>query len=150
MAKMHSRARGKSGSKKPAKKIPSWAPYKEKDVEKLVVKYAKAGKNNAEIGLLLRDSYGIHNVKALSGKSISAVVKENHLQKKLPEDMLALIKRMIAIKQHRGKNKQDKTALRGYQLTNSKVHRLVKYYQRSGRIAPAWKLDTDKLKMYLE
>lgn len=147
---MHSRARGKSGSKKPIKKIPSWAPYKEKEVEKLVVKYAKAGKNTAEIGLLLRDSYGIHNVKALSGKNISAIVRENNLQKKLPEDMLSLIKRMITIKQHLQKNQQDKTALRGYQLTNSKVHRLVKYYKCSGRIAPEWKLDTDKLKMYLE
>ncbi|MBI2666437.1 30S ribosomal protein S15 [Candidatus Woesearchaeota archaeon] len=150
MAKMHSRARGKSGSTKPIKKIPSWAPYKEKDVEKLVVKFAKAGKNNAEIGLLLRDSYGVHNVKALIGKNVSAIVQENHLQKKLPEDMLALIKKMILVKQHLGKNKQDKTALRGYQLTNSKVNRLVKYYKRSGKIAPDWKLDTDKLKMYLE
>lgn len=150
MAKMHSRARGKSGSKKPLKKIPSWAPYKEKDVEKLVVKFAKAGKSNAEIGLLLRDTYGIHNVKALISKNISTIVQENHLQKKLPEDMLALIKKMILVKQHLGKNRQDKTALRGYQLTNSKVHRLVKYYKRSGKIAPAWKLDLDKLKMYLE
>ena len=150
MAKMHSRARGKSGSKKPIKKIPSWAPYKEKEVEKLVVKYAKAGKNNAEIGLLLRDSYGIHNVKALSAKNISTIVRENHLQKKLPEDILALIKRMIAVKQHMGKNKQDKTALRGYQLTNSKINRLVKYYKKVGRLSKEWKLDADKLKMYLE
>ena len=42
MAKMHSRARGKSGSTKPLKKVPSWAPYKGPDVEKLIVKYAKA------------------------------------------------------------------------------------------------------------
>ena len=50
MAKMHSRARGKSGSTKPVKKIPSWAPYKGPDVEKLIVKYSKAGKNTSEIG----------------------------------------------------------------------------------------------------
>lgn len=150
MAKMHSRARGKSGSKKPLKRIPSWAPYKEKEVEKLVIKSLKSGKTAAETGLLLRDSYGIHSVKALANKSITAIGKENNVQKKLPEDILALIKRLIAVKQHAEKNKQDKTALRGYQLTSSKIHRLTKYYKNTGRLASHWKLDTDKLKMYLE
>ena len=49
---MHSRARGKSGSTKPLKKVPSWAPYKGPDVEKLIVKYAQAGKNTSEIGYI--------------------------------------------------------------------------------------------------
>ncbi len=150
MARMHSRKRGKSGSKKPVKKIPSWAPFKEKEVEKLIVKYSKAGKTTSEVGMILRDSYGIHNVKALTGKSISAVTHENKLGKALPEDILSLISRMIAIKQHLEKNKQDKTALRGLQLTEAKIRRLVKYYKRSGKLALDWQFDTDRLKMYLE
>ncbi len=150
MARMHSRKRGKSGSKKPAKKVPSWAPFQEKEVEKLIVKYGKAGKTTSEIGIILRDSYGIHNVKALTGKSITSLLQENKLVKALPEDILSLIRRMIAIKQHREKNKQDMTALRGLQLTEAKIRRLVKYYQRSGRLALDWKFDPDRLKMYLE
>ena len=34
MARMHSRRKGKSGSKRPLKQVASWAPYKEKEVEK--------------------------------------------------------------------------------------------------------------------
>lgn len=150
MARMHSRKRGKSGSKKPAKKIPSWAPFKEKEVEKLIVKYTKAGKTTSEVGMILRDSYGIHNVKALTGKSISTVTQENKLGKALPEDILSLISRMIEIKHHYDRNKQDKTALRGLQLTEAKIRRLVKYYKRSRRLALDWQFDTDRLKMYLE
>lgn len=150
MARMHSRKRGKSGSKKPAKKIPSWAPFQEKEVEKLIVKYGKAGKSTSEIGIILRDSYGIHNVKALTGKTITALLQENKLRKALPEDMLSLIQRMIAIKHHFDHHKQDMTALRGLQLTEAKIRRLVKYYQRTGRLAVDWKFDTDRLKMYLE
>ncbi len=147
---MHSRAKGKSGSKRPIKKVPSWAPYKGKEVEKLVIKYAKAGKSGSQIGMILRDSYGINSVKALTEKTVTDVLNENHLQKKLPEDMISLIKKMISIKQHREKNKQDKTALRGLQLTQSKINRLVKYYRRTKLLPADWTLDTERLKMYLE
>lgn len=150
MARMHSRKRGKSGSKKPVKKIPSWAPFKDKEVEKLIIKYGKAGKTTSEIGMILRDSYGVHNIKALTGKTITALLQENKLTKALPEDILSLIQRMIVIKQHLDQNKQDMTALRGLQLTEAKIRRLVKYYKRSRRLALDWKFDTDRLKMYLE
>ena len=147
---MHSRAKGKSGSKKPLKRIPSWAPYKGKEVEKLVLKYAKAGKTAAEIGIILRDSYGIQSVKALTEKRIGQIVAEHKLDKKLPEDVLALIKKMIAVKSHLEKNRQDMTALRGFQLTNAKIRRLSKYYQRTQRLPANWALDQTRLKMYLE
>ncbi len=150
MARMHSGARGKSGSKKPIKRIPSWAPYKEKEVEKLVVKYAKSGKNQSEIGMILRDSYGIHSVKALSGKSVSAIQKENNITPKLPDDIIALIKRLISIHRHLETNRHDQTARRGLILTNSKIHRLVIYYKKSKTLPKNWELDQTKLKMYVE
>ena len=49
---MHARKRGKSGSKKPvSNKVPSWVRYKTKEVEALVVKYAKKGLTPARIGI---------------------------------------------------------------------------------------------------
>jgi len=147
---MHSRKKGKSGSKKPAKKVPSWAPYKDKEVEKLVVKFSKAGKSSSEIGMILRDNYGINSVKALAQKTIGQVLTEHQLVKELPEDLLSLIKRMVAIKAHLEKNKMDRTAKRGLQLTNSKILRLVKYYKRTGKLAQDWSFDQERLKMYLE
>jgi len=150
MAKMHSRDKGKSRSKKPAKKIPSWAPYKGKEVEKLVVKFAKADKSTSEIGMILRDTYGINSVRALTDKKITGILKENKIVKELPEDLLNLIKKLIHVKTHLEKNRQDQTAKRGYQLTSSKIRRLVKYYQTNKVLAADWKLDMNRLKMYLE
>ena len=147
---MHSRDKGKSGSSKPLKRVPSWAPYKDKEVEKLVIKYGKAGKNPSQIGIRLRDSYGINSVKALTGKSVGKILEENKLRSELPEDLLALIKRLILIKQHMEKNNHDQTAKRGYILTTSKIRRIVKYYQKSKRLPAGWKLDMNRLKMYLE
>ncbi len=150
MARMHSRRKGKSGSKIPPKRIPSWAPYKGKEVEKLIPKLAKTGKSSSEIGLILRDCYGINSVKALTGKKVTAILKEQELSRSLPEDILSLIKRLITVKTHLEKNKQDQTAKRGLILTSSKIRRLVKYYKRIGRLEPEWNLDMDRLKIYLE
>ena len=48
------------------------------------------------------------------------------------------------------KNKQDKTAVRGLQLTSSKLRRLVKYYKEKNKLPPEFSLDITRLKMYLE
>lgn len=147
---MHSRDKGQAGSTKPIKKIPSWMSYKDSEIEKLIIKLAKGGIPPSQIGLTLRDNYGIHSVKAVNKKSITKVLAENNLLKELPEDIMALILKFIAVKKHLEKNKQDKTAKRGWQLTFSKIRRLVKYYQKTKRMPKEWKFNPDKVEMYLE
>ena len=75
MARMHSRKKGKAGSKKPS--IPAkWVEYKDKEVERLVIKLRKDGMQSAEIGRLLRDQYGIPSVKQITGKTITKILEE--------------------------------------------------------------------------
>jgi len=151
MARMHSRKRGKHGSKRPAKKTaPSWIRYKAKEVELLIAKLAKDGKTTSQIGILLRDVYGIPSVLALCGKSVSAILSEKKLVQEVPEDLTALFKRYAGIKKHLESNKHDETAARGLILTVSKIGRLVKYYKRTGRISEVWKFDTDRAGFFAE
>ena len=75
---------------------------------------------------------------------------DQNLAKELPEDILSLIRKLNDVKQHLEKNKQDKTAVRGFQLTNSKLRRLVKYYKRNDKLPAEFNLDISRLKMYLE
>ena len=151
MARMHSRKRGKHGSKKPAKKTsPSWIRYKAKELELLIAKLAKEGKTTSQIGILLRDVYGIPSVLALCGKSVSAILKEKKLIPDVPEDLSALSKKYAAVRKHIDTNKHDETAARGLHLTESKINRLVKYYKRTGRIPEAWKFDADRAGFFLE
>ena len=148
MARMHSRKKGKSGSTKPLqKKKPTWLRYSAKEIESLVVKLAKSGKTTSEIGLELRDSYGVPDVKFLTKKRINDILKENKLESKLPEDLKNLIKREIVISKHLEKNKQDKTAKRGLQLTESKINRLVKYYKKKGVLDQSWKYTREKAEL---
>ena len=80
MARMYSRKKGKSTSKKPLKKsMPSWMGYKAKEVEIIISKLAKEEKTTSEIGLVLRDVYGIPDVRMLVGKKISQILAEKKL-----------------------------------------------------------------------
>ena len=145
MARMYSGKKGKHGSKKPAKKTaPSWIRYQAKEVDLLIAKLAKEGKSTSQIGILLRDTYGIPNVLALCGKSISAILKDRKLIPEVPEDLTALFKKYVAVKKHIEANKHDETAARGLILSESKINRLVKYYKRVGRIPEAWKFDAER------
>ncbi len=151
MARMHSRKRGKHGSKKPAKKTaPSWIRYKPKEVELLIAKLAKEGKSTAQIGILLRDTYGIPSILALCGKSISAILKEKKLLPDIPEDLTALFKKYASIVKHLEANKHDETAARGLHLAESLINRLVKYYKRTGRIPETWKFDSERMGFFAE
>ncbi len=151
MARMHSGRKGKSGSKKPVeKKVQAWVRYKAKEVEMLVLKFAKEGKNAAEIGLLLRDTYGIPSIKAITGKAITDILQEKSLVPEIPDDIVGLIRKSISLEKHFDANTQDMTAKRGLQLTTSKILRLVKYYKNRGRLPTEWKFDKSKMRLLIE
>ena len=87
MARMHTRKRGKSGSKKPPTRVsPEWVEYSAHEVEDIIEKMATEGTNATQIGQRLRDQYGIPSVKNLCGKSISKVMEERGHKIEYPDD----------------------------------------------------------------
>jgi small subunit ribosomal protein S15 len=151
MARMYSRKKGKSGSKKPAKKTSySWMSYKPKEVELLVIKLAKEGNNLSTTGIILRDVYGIPDVKAITKKSISQILGKKELLPKLPENLTALLHRVIELQKHLEANKKDFTAKRGLILTESKIRRLIKYYKKTDALPAGWEYDSSRVKLLIE
>jgi small subunit ribosomal protein S15 len=151
MGRMYSGKHGKSGSKRPMKKsVPSWIRYKPKEVEMLIVKLAKEKHTPSQIGIILRDTYGVPNVRILLNKSINQLLGEKKIQGALPEDLLALIRNSIMLKKHLEQNKKDMVAKRGLQLTESKIKRVVKYYKRSGKLSNDWTYDPEKVRLLIE
>jgi len=141
---MHSGKRGKSGSKKPLKKtVPVWLTYKANEVELLIAKLAKEGKSSSEIGAILRDTYGVPDVMTLCKKTVSDILKEKNIAPELPDDLMALIRKSVAIRKHMDANRKDQTAKRGLMLTESLIKRLTKYYKRTGKVASGWKFDPE-------
>ena len=145
---MHSRKKGKSSSTKSLDKSSApWVIYKPKEIEELVIKLSKQDMAPSKVGLILRDSYGIPDVKLLTKKKITKILETNNIKPNLPEDLTSLIKRQIEILKHLENNHKDQTAKRGLRLTESKINRLIKYYKKKGKLSNDWKYDKSKAKL---
>jgi len=151
MARIHARRRGKAGSKRPmGKGSPRWVNYKKQEIEKLVVKFAKEDKSSAEIGMILRDQFGIPLTKRVSGKKVTQIMKENDVYPRFPEDLFNLFKQSVNLREHLAKNKKDYTSKRGLELLDSKIRRLGKYYVREKVLPEKWKYEPDKIKLLIQ
>jgi small subunit ribosomal protein S15 len=133
----------RSGAKK-------WLKYSKKDVEQIIVKHGKKDYAPAQIGVLLRDVYGVPSVKEVTGKTVQKIMEENKLTKKVPPDMLALMKRAVNLREHLKKNKKDLHSKRGLTLEESKIKRLVKYYTKTGKLPEGWRYDPKEAKLLIE
>ena len=145
MSRMHSGSKGKSGSTGPAsKENPTWVEYTSAQVEEFIVELANNGLTSSEIGMTLRDQYGVPSVKKLTSKKIEQILDKKDLGTDVPRDMLNLIKKSVQLVKHMEKNKKDMTSKRGYQLTVSKIRRLTKYYIKNGKLAKDWRYTPEK------
>merc|ERR1712113_438640 len=98
------------------RRAPIWLKMKTEDVCDHICKLAKKGLTPSQIGVTLRDSFGI--------------LKTNGLAPELPEDLYYLIKKAVAIRKHLDKNRKDKDSKFRLILVESRIHRLARYYKR--------------------
>lgn len=78
MGRMHSRGKGISKSALPYKRTPpSWLKVTPEEVEEQICKFAKKGLTPSEIGVILRDSHGIAQVRSVTGAKILRILKKN-------------------------------------------------------------------------
>mgnify|MGYP000849528846 CR=1 FL=1 len=78
MGRMHSKGKGISKSALPYRRTPpSWLKTSPTEVVEHVCKLAKKGLTPSQIGVILRDSYGIAQVSHLTGSKILRMLKKN-------------------------------------------------------------------------
>ncbi|THU48820.1 hypothetical protein C4D60_Mb06t03020 [Musa balbisiana] len=132
MGRMHSRGKGISSSALPYKRTPpSWLKISAAEVEESICKFSKKGLTPSQIGVILRDSHGIAQVKSVTGNKILRILKAHGLQPGIPEDLYFLIKKAVAIRKHLERNKKDKDSKFRLILVESRIHRLTRYYKRT-------------------
>jgi small subunit ribosomal protein S15 len=129
---------------------PEWVPVPAEEIVQLVVKFGKEGMPTAKIGLKLRDQYAVPDVKLATGKTVLEILDENNLSPKLPEDLVALMRRAIDLNVHVVANKKDVANRRGLQLIEAKIRRLVKYYKREGGLPMEWQYSLKTAELLIE
>ena len=136
---MHTGRKGRSGSKRPLlDKNPEWVQQSPEEVKNMVVKMAGEGMTMAKLGLVLRDQYGVPNVRLATGLSVKEILDEAGVKSDLPEDLANLMRRAVELSRHVARNPKDYHNKRGMQLVESKIRRLTKYYKREGVIPETW------------
>lgn len=140
MGRLHTHNHGKSHSMRPIDlKKPSWVTQSSKEIEEMIVKYAKDGLTSSQIGIKLRDQHAIPLVKPILNKGITKVLDENNVNQELPEDLNNIVNKAVGLQKHLKSNKSDNRNVRSLELIEAKVHRLAVYYKRIGRIPKNWK-----------
>ena len=135
MARMHARRRGKSCSVRPYRKdVPAWSNKDVAGITKVILELRKEGASSSKIGLVLRDSYGVPDIKLATGKRLGDILKENKVASEIPEDLRDLMIKALGLRKHLSENKKDLHNKRQLQLVESKVRRLVRYYTGSKKL----------------
>ncbi|KAG9300736.1 hypothetical protein G9A89_023534 [Geosiphon pyriformis] len=143
MGRMHAPGKGIASSALPYRRTPpSWLKTTPEDVCEQIFKLAKKGMTPSQIGVVLRDSHGIAQVKNVTGNKILRILKSNGLGPEIPEDLYHLIKKAVAVRKHLERNRKDKDAKFRLILIESRIHRLGRYYKTAGQLAPNWKYES--------
>ena len=143
MGRMHSTGKRMSDSAIPySRKTPSWFKLSTEEVEEQIIKYARKGLTPSAIGVVLRDSHGVPQVKFATGNKILRILKSNGLAPEIPEDLYHLIKKAVNMRKHLERNRKDKDTKFRLILVESRIHRLTRYYRQAGVLPPTWKYES--------
>lgn len=150
MARMHTRRKGQAGSKKPMRtEPPKWSNTNKEEIENTIQQLATGGKGSSEIGMILRDRYGVPDVTLVTGKKIGQILKEKNVAPKVPEDIQSIILNVLDLNKHLLKNKKDVHNKRSLNNMISKIRRLEKYYHREGVLPEDWKFSIQRAEMLI-
>lgn len=141
---MHTRRKGTSRSTKPLRKeVPQWIILSPDEIEKKVVELANQGKSSSEIGIIMRDMYGVPDITLSTGKKVVKILEQNNAAPKLPEDFTNLIIKALRLRAHLAENHKDNHNKRALTNTEAKIRRLGKYYRSTGVLPKDWKYSPD-------
>nr|ALS05120.1 40S ribosomal protein S13 [Labidocera rotunda] len=143
MGRMHAPGKGISQSALPYRRsVPQWMKMTSDEVKEQIVKLAKKGLTPSQIGVILRDSHGVAQVRFITGNKILRILKSKALAPDLPEDIYFLIKKAVSIRKHLERNRKDKDAKFRLILVESRIHRLARYYKTKSVLPPTWKYES--------
>ena len=127
MGRMHAPGKGISQSALPYRRsVPNWLKLTSDDVKEQIFKLAKKGLTPSQIGVILRDSHGVAQVRFVTGNKILRILKSKGLAPDIPEDIYYLIKKAVSIRKHLERNRKDKDAKFRLILIESRIHRLAR------------------------
>ncbi len=103
------------------------------------MKMFKEGLGPSQIGLKMRDDYGIPSTKTFLGKSVKEVLSQGATKGSTPEDLARLVERAAKLKGHLNSHHADRKNVRSLELLEAKIHRVSNYYKKRNELPAEWK-----------
>jgi small subunit ribosomal protein S15 len=139
MSRIHSGRKGRSGSHRPYPVVkPGWVTSERTEIVEEAVKLSKTGLSAAQVGATLRDGFGVPSVRAVTGERMTPLLKSAGITPELPEDLQALLKRVVHLQRHLTQHPKDRSNRRGLTLMESRIRRLARYYRDHKRLPENW------------
>ncbi|CAK5089764.1 unnamed protein product [Meloidogyne enterolobii] len=159
MGRMHNPGKGISRSALPYRRsVPTWQKLTSQDVEEQIVKLARKGLRPSQIGVILRDSHGVAQVRRITGNKIVRILRSKGMAPEIPEDLYHLIKKAVSIRKHLERFRKDIDSkfvflmivlfyfsiIFRYRLilVESRIHRLARYCKTKRMLPPTWKYES--------
>jgi small subunit ribosomal protein S15 len=140
VSRIHSGRKGRSGSHRPYPLTrPEWVTISSEEVVTQAVQLAKGGRSAAQVGLALRDGFGVPGARALTGKRLAKLLADSGVKAEIPDDLQALLKRVVHLQRHLDTHPNDLANRRGLTLMESRIRRLARYYRQTRRIPESWR-----------
>ncbi len=140
MSRIHSGRKGRAGSHRPYPLTkPEWVTLTAEEVVSQAVQLSKGGRSAAQIGLQLRDGLAVPGVRAVTGKRLGVTLAEAGVKPEIPDDLQALLKRVVHLQHHLQTHPNDLANRRGLTLMESRIRRLARYYRQHKRIPESWR-----------
>merc|ERR1712157_303186 len=105
---------------------PTWLKLTAEDVKLQSYQLAKKGLTPSQIGVILRDSHGVAQVRYVTGNKILRILKAKGLAPSLPEDLYHMIKKAVAMRKHLERNRKDRDSKFRLILIEARIHRLAR------------------------
>lgn len=140
MSRIHSGRKGRAGSHRPYPLTkPEWVTLTTEEIVTQAVQMAKGGQLPAQIGQHLRDSYAVPSVRAVTGKRLETLLHDAGVRSEIPDDLQALLKRVVHLQHHLETHPKDLANRRGLSLMESRIRRLARYYRQHRRLPENWR-----------
>jgi small subunit ribosomal protein S15 len=139
VSRIHSGRKGRSGSHRPYPATrPAWVSLDREEITEEAVKLGKTGMSSAQVGAVLRDTYGVPSTRIITGNRLTDLLAAQGIKPDLPEDLQALLKRVVHLQRHLETHSKDLSNRRGLHLMESRIRRLARYYRQKKKLPANW------------
>jgi len=126
---------------------PEWLNVDENEIKELIADLIRKKTSLSDIGMILRDEYGIPEVRLVTGKGLKDTILDMGMTLDLPDDIRDLMVKALNIRDHLERNRKDMRAKRDLFVTESRIRSLSAYYIKAGALPANWRYSVQNARL---